>query len=320
MKQKLVFFIALALALAQGLRAGVIDGGGIVDLTAENFSAYVGQHDSRTITLTYTYSTNPVAISSNGEDQLASTALSGSNNFTAAIWGTDSLMFQITNCMIVPLQTGTQVKITATIEVTYSPTEATGWRMHSATLHLLNQSGVSVASQKLAGQATYLMGDADGDGQVAIADVTALIDYILTGDDTGINTGAADLDGDGLITIADVTTLIDIILGVNNQRLCTFLKVTKTNGTTSEYMINENTKVNIVDGNLRIQGAQRYRNGTVIPYPITVTYSLEDLSQLRYTQRQVTFDNSYLLLPRDNEPTEEYEIETESETLNTMQP
>lgn len=58
--------------------------------------------------------------------------------------------------------------------------------------------------------AEILLGDVDSDGKVGIADVTALIDYILGGGD--INATAADVDQDGNIGIADVTALIDIIL------------------------------------------------------------------------------------------------------------
>lgn len=57
-----------------------------------------------------------------------------------------------------------------------------------------------------------LRGDVDMDGKVGIADVTALIDYILGGDDTGISLEASDVDMDGKIGIADVTALIDYIL------------------------------------------------------------------------------------------------------------
>ena len=60
--------------------------------------------------------------------------------------------------------------------------------------------------------AAGLNGDVDGDDNVGIADVTALIDYILSGDATGMDVGAADCDEDRSITIADVTTLIDYIL------------------------------------------------------------------------------------------------------------
>ena len=53
-------------------------------------------------------------------------------------------------------------------------------------------------------------GDVDGDGNVSIADVTTLIDMLLSGDTAGNE--AADCDGDGQISIADVTTLIDYLL------------------------------------------------------------------------------------------------------------
>lgn len=49
--------------------------------------------------------------------------------------------------------------------------------------------------------------DVDGDGNVNITDVTALIDILLNG--TSSN---ADVNGDGVISITDVTDLIDILL------------------------------------------------------------------------------------------------------------
>lgn len=55
-------------------------------------------------------------------------------------------------------------------------------------------------------------GDVDGDGKVSIADVTDLIDMLLTGATSVMDYPAADVDGDGKITIADVTSLIDMLL------------------------------------------------------------------------------------------------------------
>ena len=55
-------------------------------------------------------------------------------------------------------------------------------------------------------------GDVNGDGSVTIKDVTALIDYLLSGDAMGINLDAADCNGDGQIKINDVTALIDYLL------------------------------------------------------------------------------------------------------------
>ena len=55
-------------------------------------------------------------------------------------------------------------------------------------------------------------GDVDGDGNVNISDVTALIDYLLSGNATGVNVTAADCDQDGNVNISDVTALIDYLL------------------------------------------------------------------------------------------------------------
>ena len=59
---------------------------------------------------------------------------------------------------------------------------------------------------------TTIIGDVDGDGKVGIADVTALVDYLLNGDASGINLQAADIDQNGEIGIADVSELIDSLL------------------------------------------------------------------------------------------------------------
>ena len=59
---------------------------------------------------------------------------------------------------------------------------------------------------------SFLRGDVNNDGAVNISDVTALIDYILSHDATGINLNAADCNQDGGINISDVTALIDYIL------------------------------------------------------------------------------------------------------------
>ena len=54
------------------------------------------------------------------------------------------------------------------------------------------------------------VGDVDGDGTVAIGDVTALIDLMLEGE---IDRAAyCDINLDGNVTIADVTALIDQLL------------------------------------------------------------------------------------------------------------
>ena len=56
-------------------------------------------------------------------------------------------------------------------------------------------------------------GDVNMDGDVTIADVSALIDYLLDGDQSAIDMDAADVNHDQGVTIADVSALIDILLG-----------------------------------------------------------------------------------------------------------
>ena len=55
-------------------------------------------------------------------------------------------------------------------------------------------------------------GDVNGDGQLTIADVTMLIDYLLGSEPASFNVVNADVNYDSGITIADVTRLIDMLL------------------------------------------------------------------------------------------------------------
>lgn len=59
----------------------------------------------------------------------------------------------------------------------------------------------------------FILGDVNGDGSVNIADVTTLIDLLLSGDT--IDNPAADVNEDNSINIADVTALIDRLLNLN---------------------------------------------------------------------------------------------------------
>ena len=58
----------------------------------------------------------------------------------------------------------------------------------------------------------FIPGDVNDDGEVNIADVTTLIDYLLNNNNV-INLAAADVNGDNDVNIADVTALIDMLLG-----------------------------------------------------------------------------------------------------------
>ena len=59
-----------------------------------------------------------------------------------------------------------------------------------------------------AGPQPGVPGDVNGDGEVSIADVNAVIDMILS----GIQDQSGDVNGDGEVGIADVNSLIDMIL------------------------------------------------------------------------------------------------------------
>ena len=60
-----------------------------------------------------------------------------------------------------------------------------------------------------------IKGDANGDGNRNISDVTWLINYLLAGCTTSFHTENADVNEDGEITISDVTSLINLLLGGN---------------------------------------------------------------------------------------------------------
>jgi hypothetical protein len=57
-----------------------------------------------------------------------------------------------------------------------------------------------------------ITGDVDRDGKLTIADVTALIGYLLNNDATAIDVAAADINQNGVINIEDVTELLALLL------------------------------------------------------------------------------------------------------------
>ena len=58
-------------------------------------------------------------------------------------------------------------------------------------------------------------GDVNNDGSVDISDATTLINFLLSGNATGINMSAADVDNSGGVDISDATTLINYLLNGN---------------------------------------------------------------------------------------------------------
>ena len=70
-------------------------------------------------------------------------------------------------------------------------------------LYIISATEVATAGKR---------GDVNLDDVVNIADVTSLIDYLLSGDATGISVENADCNLDNVVNIADVTSLIDYLL------------------------------------------------------------------------------------------------------------
>ena len=99
------------------------------------------------------------------------------------------------------------------LKLTYSNTNVTITNVDgTATLALSEVQDMYFSNE--AGS-NFLRGDVDNDGEVSIADVTALIDYILSHDSNGVNVEAADCDQDGEVGISDITALIDYIFSGN---------------------------------------------------------------------------------------------------------
>lgn len=58
----------------------------------------------------------------------------------------------------------------------------------------------------------HIRGDVNKDNAINIGDVTALIDYLLSGNASNVDVNAADCDQNGEVNIGDVTALIDYLL------------------------------------------------------------------------------------------------------------
>ncbi len=136
-----------------------------------------------------------------------------------------------------PIGVGETVTFTATassgLPVTYAITSGSGnGSLADNVLTGLKVGPVSVIAQQLGDDtyapaepvtrtvtvwAGYYDGDVNGDNQITLADVTAIIMYIHGQNPTPFNALAADMDGDGVIDINDVPILVAKLLelGVN---------------------------------------------------------------------------------------------------------
>lgn len=67
-------------------------------------------------------------------------------------------------------------------------------------------------TKRIVNGSSQMRGDVDGDGQVNINDVAALVNYLLNHNSSGINMNNADCYVDGQVNINDVTSLINYLL------------------------------------------------------------------------------------------------------------
>ena len=65
---------------------------------------------------------------------------------------------------------------------------------------------------------SYKKGDANGDGVVDVADVVAVVNYILGKASGNFNEAAANINGDDVVDVADVVGIVNIILGKSYAR------------------------------------------------------------------------------------------------------
>ena len=101
-------------------------------------------------------------------------------------------------------------------DIAYIQIKATSGFPGSGTIGLKNSIAAEANATRhvlancvaIAGEKASLKGDVNGDGEVNIADINAIINFILFGD----SNMAGDVNEDGEVNIADINTVIMIIL------------------------------------------------------------------------------------------------------------
>lgn len=77
--------------------------------------------------------------------------------------------------------------------------------------------GLGLKSADAVAGSNVLPGDANGDGQVSVADLSLMASYIL-GSDVTLNIQNADVNGDGQLSVADLSKVASIILQIEARR------------------------------------------------------------------------------------------------------
>lgn len=108
-----------------------------------------------------------------------------------------------------------------------------------------------VPSMAMAQHRSAIYGDVNGDYEVNIADINAIINIIIEGSFSQ----DADVNNDGETNIADVNTVIDLILGGGAVQPVSQLIVWHKDNTKLVFNLNEHPKITHLEGRVIISGA-----------------------------------------------------------------
>lgn len=121
------------------------------------------------------------------------------------------LIYSITNATIKG-ESGEILSITLTADAD-APTGNAQGLFYDQLFADANDQGTSPDDKAFNIRIGGLPGDADGSGEVTVADVTAAVSHLLGQQPEGFVFGNADIDGNGQISTDDLRAIVDIILG-----------------------------------------------------------------------------------------------------------
>ena len=98
------------------------------------------------------------------------------------------------------------------LKLTYDNTNVTITNAEGTTTIALAEVQDMYFSNEAGTDPSYQLGDVNKDGNVNISDVTALINYLLSHDDSAIDLDAANYNQDNEVNITDAIDLINYIL------------------------------------------------------------------------------------------------------------
>lgn len=109
----------------------------------------------------------------------------------------------------------------ADMNLSFSPSIAKGdYEIALTDIVISKSDGTQIKPQNTKGFLTLvdaISGDANGDGEVNVTDIVAIVNYILNKPSTNFFFSAADLNEDGEVNVTDIVKVVSIILSGNNN-------------------------------------------------------------------------------------------------------